>query len=160
MIKPYLLEQDGEGLTFTTTNGIAYFLVFREQQQFLFPSLPELLGSVFSFAFFPLIESDFKASFDERVMPTIIHAIKEKFHDKQNVVLFIVDDSDDRHDARGRLFQSLHSLAKETEIEMLRGDVLKGDISVMGALLVHTKHPYRNQLNEGFFTLLAKLSKE
>ena len=160
MAEPYLLRADAYGLMlFTTSAGIEYAVSFLEQQEDLFPLLLQLQHRIFSFSFFLIDTPAEKPRPDERIMPTIVKAIRDKFADDLNV-LFVVEDSDERQDGRWRMFEGLHAAARHTDIQLLNGAIMKGEKAVMSALLVHTANPYRNEVAGQFFALLAKLSKD
>ena len=160
MAEPYSLAHTADGLIFTTSAGIVYAVLFREQQAILFPGLKHLEHHVFTFSFFPLDTPAEKPRHDERIMPTTVKAIRDKFADNLNVVLFVVEDTDERQDGRWRMFESLHAAARNTEIELLSGALMKGDKSVMSAVLVHLANPFRAEVAGQFFALLARMSKD
>ncbi len=160
MAEPYALEQTPDGPVFTTSAGIVYAVLFREQQAVLFPAFPQLQHHLFTFAFFPINISAEKMRPDERIMPTIVKAIRDKFADKQNVVVFVVEDSDDRQDGRWRLFESLNAAARNTDIELISGALAKGEKAVMSAILIHTANPFRKDVIGQFFALVARMSKD
>ncbi len=149
-----------DGLVFTTSSGIEYAVLFREQQRTLFPELPELEGRIFTVSFFPLNTDGPANRSDQRIIPTIAQAIKEKFEESENVVLFIIDDSDGRQDAQWRMFMHLHRTSGHHDIELLSGTIPVAQHDVMAGMMIHRANPYRTVLAGLFFALLARLAKD
>lgn len=93
---------------FTTDNGIqyvAYFIDYSGSVGF---------GKVYSFSFDPEDDRGLGRVFDKRISITIIKILSEFFKFERNSMVMVCDSSDDKQNARSRLFDQWY---QKTQIE-------------------------------------------
>ncbi|MEO6721152.1 MAG: DUF6169 family protein [Ferruginibacter sp.] len=113
---------------------------------------PELSTKVFGFNLeLKFTPNDLvKIPLDKRIAITITTIIKAFLHKKENVVVYICDNSDNREKARFHKFTNWFKLYNDGSIIQLRGVIHAGGIHILNALLINKNNPQLNDFIEAF----------
>lgn len=105
MSSPYKLEGSAKAnhYYFTSRYGLRYFFHFLPGPEHFSPKDP-LQSIIFEFGFGIDAEERLKLPKDSRVKDTVIFHIDRFFENKDNVLYYICDSTDNKHYSRKRLF--------------------------------------------------------
>jgi hypothetical protein len=146
--------------SFTTSIGCVYHCYFFDFST-AFYSYPNLAPSVFGFNLDlkftpPELET---IPPDQRIAVTVTNIVKTFLHEKENVVVYICDNSDRREQARFHKFYQWFKLYNDGSIVQLRGTIRAGNTNILNALLVHIDNPQLNDFIEAFEIITGIFTK-
>lgn len=160
-MQQYLISRINErSYSFTTSIGCIYHCYFFDFST-PFSEYPELAPKVFGFN----LELKFKPSepgktpLDKRIAVTVTSILKAFLHEKDDVVVYICDNSDNREKARFHKFTNWFKTYNDGSIIQLRGVIRAGDISILNALLIHKDNPLLNDFIEAYEILTGIFTK-
>ena len=135
--------------TFTSSIGCEYDCYFYDFSSafYLYPDLaPRVFGFNLELKFKP--ESLDKIPLDKRIAVTDI--LKAFLNEKENVVVYICDNSDNREKARFHKFYHWFKQFNDGSIVQLRGVIHAGNTNILNALLIHKDNPQLNDFIDAF----------
>ncbi|MFN7260519.1 MAG: DUF6169 family protein [Cyclobacteriaceae bacterium] len=146
MLSPYQLqENDDYSYEFVTQEGVIYTMYFLDYSG-LFSDYPSIAKQVFTFNIDVIEGSPENTNYDERIGVTVLHVFKLFFENRENVVVYVCDNLDDRHLARKRKFDSWFwryndgSLIKEDDIAMVEG------VEIYNSMIIHKMNAKLNEI--------------
>ncbi len=126
-----------------------------------FADYPELAPKVFGFnlelKFKP--ENLNKVPPDKRIAITVTAILKIFLQQKENVTVYICDDSDKREKARFHKFTSWFKLYNDGSVVQLKGVIHAGNTDILNALLIHKDNPLLNEFIEAYSILTGIYTK-
>jgi hypothetical protein len=146
--------------TFTSSSGCEYDCYFYDFSS-AFYLYPNLASNVFGFN----LELKFKPEhldkvpLDKQIAPTITTIIKTFLSEKENVVVYICDNSDKREYARFHKFYHWFKDYNDGSIVQLRGVIHAGNTNILNALLIHKDNPQLNDFIEAFEIITGQFTK-
>jgi hypothetical protein len=160
-LQQYLISRINERLySFTTGVGCIYHCYFFDFAT-AFSDFPELAAKVFGFN----LELKFKPAdlvnipLDKRIAATVTTIIKAFLHERENAVVYICDNSDNREKARFHKFTNWFKTYNDGSIVQLKGVIRAGDINILNALLIHKDNPLLNDFIEAYEILTGIFTK-
>jgi len=146
--------------SFVTSTGCIYHCYFFDFST-AFQDYPELAPSVFGFnlELHHKPEELIKLPLDKRIAATVTTIVKAFLFGKQNAVLYICDNSDNREKARFHKFTNWFRLYNDGSIVQLKGIVRAGNTNILNALLIHKDNPLLNDFIEAYEILTGVYSK-
>lgn len=151
-MQQYPISRINERLySFSTSIGCVYHCYFFDFST-PFSDYPELAPNVFGFN----LELKFKPSeevkppLDKRIAVTVTTILKAFLLEKENVVVYICDNSDNRERARFHKFTNWFRTYNDGSIIQLKGVIRAGDITILNALLIHKNNPLLNDFIEAY----------
>jgi Family of unknown function (DUF6169) len=94
----------------------------------------------------PEITTHLSTPIDKRIEVTIKYILIQFFDCIDNVMIYICDNLDSRHQARERKFDSWFKSAKISDIEKINFKTITDDFEVLSAILLHSQNPYKKQI--------------
>ena len=146
--------------SFTTSVGCLYHCYFFHFST-AFSDYPNLAPRVFGFNLelkFKPADLD-KVPLDKRIAATVTNIIKAFLHEKENVVVYICDNSDNREKARFHKFYHWFKEYNDGSIVQLRGVIRAGNINILNALLIHKNNPQLNDFIEAYEIITGIFTK-
>jgi Family of unknown function (DUF6169) len=146
--------------SFTTVVGCLYHCYFYDFSS-PFSDYPELAPKVFGFN----LELKFKPAelktipLDKRIAVTVTNIIKTFLREKENVVVYICDNSDSREKARFHKFYHWFKEYNDGSIIQLRGVIRAGNTNILNALLIHKNNPQLNDFIEAYEIITGIFTK-
>lgn len=146
--------------SFSTSTGCIYHCYFYDFAT-SFSDYPELAPKVFGFN----LELKFKPEeitqlpLDKRIAATVTTIVKSFLHEKENVALYICDNSDNRENARFHKFTNWFKQYNDGSIVQLRGVIRAGNTNILNALLIHKNNPLLNDFIEAYEILTGIFTK-
>jgi hypothetical protein len=146
--------------TFTTSVGCMYECYFYDFSSafYLYPNLaPKVFGFNLELKYSPPEIETIPP--DQRIAVTVTNIIKTFLIEKENVVVYICDNSDRREYARFHKFYQWFKLYNDGSIVQLRGTIRAGNTNILNALLVHIDNPQLNDFIEAFEIITGIFTK-
>jgi Family of unknown function (DUF6169) len=146
--------------SFVSSSGCIYHCYFFDFAT-AFSDYPELAPKVFGFN----LELHFKPDdpitvpLDKRTASTVTTIVKAFLHEKENAVVYICDNSDNREKARYHKFTNWFKLYNDGSIIQLKRIVRAGNTNILNALLVHKDNPLLNDFIEAYEILTGSYTK-
>lgn len=146
--------------TFTTSVGCIYHCYFFDFSS-IFSDYPELAPKVFGFNLELQFKPDdlIKIPPDKRIAATVTNIIKAFLYEKENAVVYICDNSDDREKARFHKFTNWFKVYNDGSIVQLKGVIRAGNTNILNALLIHKDNPLLNDFIEAYEILTGSYTK-
>ena len=137
--------------SFTTGIGCIYHCYFFDFSA-AFSDYPDLAPRVFGFnlELKSRPEGLDKIPLDKRIAVTVTDILKAFLNEKENVVVYICDNSDSREKARFHKFYHWFKQFNDGSIVQLRGVIHAGDTNILNALLIHKDNPQLNDFIDAF----------
>lgn len=141
MLSPYPLQEN----EVCNSRGVRYSIYFLDYSG-QFSDYPNIAKQVFTFNIDVIEGSAENTIYDERISVTVLHVFKLFFENRENVVVYVCDNLDDRHLARKRKFDSWFwryndgSLIKEDEIAMVEG------VEIYNSMIIHKMNAKLNEI--------------
>lgn len=112
---------------------------------------PNLASKVFSFN----LELKYKPEnkiigLDKRIAATVVTIIKAFLDEKENVVVYICDTSDNREKARFHKFTNWFRIYNDGSVIQLKGVIRAGNTNILNALLIHKENKQLNDFIEAY----------
>lgn len=117
-----------------------------------FSDYPELAPKVFGFN----LELNFKPEelnqvpTDQRIAVTVTTILKSFLDEKENAVVYICDNSDNKEKARFHKFTNWFKMYNDGSIVQLKGTIRAGNTNILNALLIHKDNPLLNNFIEAY----------
>jgi Family of unknown function (DUF6169) len=146
--------------SFSTSIGCVYHCYFFDFST-AFSDYPELAPKVFGFN----LELKFKPEgldnipLDKRIAASVAATLKAFINQKENAVVYICDNSDNREKARFHKFTNWFRTYNDGSIIQLKGVIHAGDINILNALLIHKNNPLLNEFIEAYEILTGVYTK-
>jgi hypothetical protein len=144
--------------TFTTSAGAEYHCYFYTAEE-IFSDYPSLSKKAFGFNLVLKSNESLPKSLDKRIAATVTTILKAFLHEKENAVVYICDNSDNREKARFHKFINWFKLYNDGSIVQLKGVVRAGNINILNALLIHKDNPLLNDFIEAYEILTGFYTK-
>ena len=96
---------------------------------------------------------------DDQIATTVTSIIKAFLEQKENAVLYICDNSDDREKARFHKFTHWFKLYNDGSVVQLKGNIRAGNTNILNALLIHKDNPLLNDFIEAYEVLTGAYTK-
>lgn len=159
-LQPYLISRINErSYTFTTSNDSDYHCYFFDFSS-VFSDYPNLAPNVFGFNLeLKHKPTDKKNGLDKRIAATIVIIIKTFLDEKENVVVYICDTSDNREKARFHKFTNWFKVYNDGSIIQLKGVIRAGNTNILNALLIHRENKFLNEFIEAYEILTGVYTK-
>ena len=137
--------------SFTTGIGCIYHCYFFDFST-AFSDYPDLAPRVFGFnlELKSRPEGLDKIPLDKRIAVTVTDILKAFLNEKENVVVYICDNSDSREKARFHKFYHWFKQFNDGSIVQLRGVIHAGNTNILNALLIHKDNPQLNDFIDAF----------
>jgi Family of unknown function (DUF6169) len=146
--------------TFTTANGCVYDCYFYNFST-AFSDYPDLAPNVYGFnlelKFQPIELKTIPP--DKLVGATVVTILKTFLSLKENVVVYVCDNSDQRESARYVKFSGWFSTFNDGSILQLKRVIRVGNTNILNALLIHKDNPLANKFIEAYDILTGAYSK-
>jgi hypothetical protein len=158
-LQPYnylLLKPDY--YTFTTGSGTEYNCYFYTVEE-IFSDYPSLAQRVYAFNLVLKNNLSFQKGLDKRIAATVTEILKIFLHQKENAVVYICDNSDNREKARFHKFYHWFKQYNDGSIVQLRGVIRAGNTDILNALLIHKDNPQLNGFIEAFEIITGIFTK-
>jgi hypothetical protein len=155
-----ILRISERSYSFTTSVGCIYHCYFYDFST-AFYLYPDLAHKVFGFNLELQFTPPEPATIppDQRIAVTVTSIIKIFLQEKENVVVYICDNSDRREYARFQKFYNWFKLYNDGSIVQLRGTIRTGNTNILNALLVHKDNPQLNEFIEAFEIITGIFTK-
>ena len=160
-MQQYQISKISEQLySFTSSVGCTYHCYFYDFST-AFDLYPDLAQHVFGFN----LELKFKPDepetipLDKRIAATVTTILKAFLHEKENVVVYICDNSDTREKARFHKFSNWFKTYNDGSIIQLRGVIRAGNTNILNALLILKDNPLLNDFIEAHEVLTGIYTK-
>jgi uncharacterized protein DUF6169 len=135
---------------FTTNAGCDYHCYFFNFSA-VFDEYPNLAPKVFGFNLELKHKPDDKIiGFDKRIAVTVATIIKAFLNEKENVVVYICDTSDNHEKARFHKFTNWFKTYNDGSIIQLKGVIHTGDVNILNAMLIHKNNSQLNEFIEAY----------
>ena len=146
--------------TFVTSIGCEYHCYFFEFSS-PFSEYPELAPKVFGFNLELKSRPDTLQNIplDKRIASTVSTILNAFLHEKENAVVYICDNSDNREKARYHKFTNWFKTYNDGSIIQLKRVVHVGNTDILNALLIHKENPLLNDFIEAYEILTGSYSK-
>lgn len=145
---------------FTTNTGCLYHCYFFDFST-AFSDFPNLESKVFGFN----LELKFKPSdleklpLDKRIAATVTTILKTFLNERENAVVYICDNSDNREKARFHKFYHWFKQYNDGSIVQLRGVIRASNTDILNAMLIHKDNPQLNDFIETFEIITGIFTK-
>lgn len=144
---------------FTTSTGCEYHCYFFDFSS-AFSVYPDLAPNVFGFNLELKHNSENKTiGLDKRIAITVATIIKTFFNQKQNVVVYICDTSDNHEKARFHKFTNWFKTYNDGSIIQLKGIIRTDGIDILNAMLIHKDNKLLNEFIEAYEILTGIYTK-
>lgn len=159
-LQPYQISRINErSYTFTTSIGCEYHCYFFDFST-AFLEYPDLAPKVFGFN----LELKYKPEdkiigLDKRIAVTVATVIKTFLNQKENVVVYICDTSDNHEKARYHKFTNWFKTYNDGSIIQLKGVIRAGNTNILNALLIHKENKLLNEFIEAYEILTGIYTK-
>jgi Family of unknown function (DUF6169) len=160
-LQQYPISRINEQLySFTTSAGCIYHCYFFDSST-AFSDYPELAPKVFGFN----LELSFKPEElnivppDKRIAATVTTILKAFLHEKENAVVYVCDNSDNREKARFHKFTNWFKIYNDGSIIQLKRVIRAGNTNILNALLIHIDNPLLNDFIEAYEILTGSYTK-
>lgn len=122
---------------------------------------PDLAQNVFGFNLELKFKPDKleKIPLDKRIAATVTTILSTFLHEKENVVVYICDNSDKREKARFHKFYHWFKQYNDGSIVQLRGVIRAGNTNILNALLILKDNPLLNDFIEAYEILSGIYTK-
>ena len=100
-----------------------------------------------------------KLPIDKRIAVTVATILKVFLNEKENAVVYICDNNDNRERARFHKFTTWFKLYNDGSIVQLKGVIRAGNTNILNALLVHKDNPLLNDFIEAYEILAGYYTK-
>lgn len=150
---PYeIMVSDGGDFTFVTDAGIHYSLSFTEEME---------IGGCLAYQFILRKIEEVHSSYDEKVVGSIFAIILEFFRLNLNVLLYICDNSDNREEARNRLFINWFKTFADSD----RFTICTANTNVEGqglyaAIIIENRNPMLESIKKDFYASAEILTEQ
>lgn len=160
-MQQYLISRISERTySFSTSAGCIYHCYFFDFST-PFSGYPDLASKVFGFnlelKFKP--ENLNKIPLDKRIAATVTTIVKTFLYEKENVVVYICDTSDNREKARFHKFTNWFKAYNDDSVIQIKGVIRAGGINILNALLIHKDNPLLNDFIEAYQILTGAYTK-
>lgn len=145
---------------FTTSVGCVYHCYFFDFET-AFSDYPNLASRAFGFN----LELKSKPAdlinipLDKRIAATVTNILKAFLNQKENAVVYICDNSDNREKVRFHKFYHWFKQYNDGSIIQLRGVIRAGNTDILNAMLVHRDNPQLNDFIEAFEIITGIFTK-
>jgi hypothetical protein len=160
-LQQYLISRINEQLySFTTSIGCIYHCYFFDFSA-PFSDYPALASKVFGFNL-ELISKPGelnKVPPDKLIAATVTSILKTFLHEKENAVVYICDNSDNREKARFHKFTNWFKMYNDGSIVQLKSVIRTNNTNILNALLIHKDNPLLNDFIEAYEILNGFYSK-
>ncbi len=160
-MQQYQISRIDERLySFTTSVGCIYHCYFYDFST-AFSEFPNLAPNVFGFNLEIKFKPDHlvKIPLDKRIAATVTNILKVFLHEKENVVVYICDNSDHREKARFHKFTNWFKMYNDGSIVQFRGVIRAGNTNILNALLILKNNPLLNDFIEAYEILTGIYTK-
>jgi ketosteroid isomerase-like protein len=146
--------------SFTTSIGCIYHCYFFDFST-AFSDYPALASKVFGFNLELKFRPDEPVTIplDKRIAATVTNILKAFLHEKENAVVYICDNSDNREKARFHKFYHWFKQFNDGSIVQLRGIIRAGNTNILNALLIHKDNPQLNDFIEAYEIITGIFTK-
>jgi len=96
---------------------------------------------------------------DKRIGITVATILKAFLHEKENVAVYICDNSDNHEKARFHKFINWFNMYNDGTFIQLRGVIRAGNTNILNALLIHKENKLLNQFIEAYEILTGIYTK-
>ena len=155
-----ILKIDELLYSFTTSIGCKYHCYFFDFST-AFSDYPALAPKVFGFN----LELKYqppeltKVGLDKRIAVTVTNILKVFLHQKDEVVVYICDNSDRREKARFHKFTNWFKMYNDGSIVQLRGVIRAGNTNILNALLILKDNPLLNEFIDAYEIITGIFTK-
>jgi len=160
-LQPYnYITNKPDYYTFTSSLGCEYDCYFFDFSNafYLYPDLaPRVFGFNLELKFIPA-DID-KVPPDKRIAATVTNIVKAFLHQRENVVVYICDNSDKREKARFHKFYHWFKQYNDGSFIQLRAVIHAGGTNILNALLIHKNNPQLNDFIEAFEIITGIFTK-
>lgn len=159
-LQPYnYITHKPDYYTFTTSTGCEYHCYFFNFSA-AFSDYPHLAPKVFGFNLeLKHKPKDTTISLDKRIALTVASIIRNFFEEKENVVVYICDTSDNREKARFHKFTNWFKTYSDGSIIQLKGVIRTGGVDILNAMLIHKENILLNEYIEAYEILTGIYTK-
>lgn len=159
-LHPYQISKISErSFSFTTSSGSVYYCYFFDFSS-AFAPYPDLALNVFGFNLeLKDKPTDKKVGLDKRIAATIVTIIRAFFDEKENVVVYICDTSDNLEKARFHKFTNWFRLYNDGSIVQLKGVIRAGGVNILNTMLIHKENVLLNEYIEAYEILTGFYTK-
>lgn len=159
-LQRYRISKINERLySFNTSCDCIYHCYFFEFEA-IFSEYPNLAPKVFGFNLeLKHKPEDKKIGLDKRIAVTVITIVKAFLDEKENAVVYICDNSDNREKARFHKFTNWFKLYNDGNIIQLKRVIRAGNTNILNALLIHKDNKLLNEFIEAYEILTGAYSK-
>lgn len=155
----YQISKINERLySFETSVGCIYHCYFFDFGT-VFSDYPDLTPKVFGFNLELKHKPDITIGLDKRIAITVVTIIKAFLNEKQNVVVYICDNSDNHEKARYHKFTNWFRMYNDGSIIQLKGVIRAGNTNILNALLIHKDNKLLNEFIEAHEILTGIYTK-
>lgn len=144
--------------SFTTDAGTEYHCYFYTIEE-VFSDYPSLAKKAFAFNLTVKDNLSFQKGLDKRIAATVTSILKVFLREKENAVVYICDNSDNREKARFHKFYHWFKEYNDGSIIQLRGVIRAGNTNILNALLIHKDNPQINDFIEAFEIITGIFTK-
>lgn len=135
---------------FTTNAGSEYHCYFFDFSS-SFYLYPDLAPKVFGFNLELKHKSEDKITgLDKRIALTVATIIKTFFEQRENVVVYICDTSDNHEKARFHKFTNWFKTYNDGSIIQLKGVIRTSGVDILNAMLIHKENKQLNDFIEAY----------
>lgn len=150
---PYQVSVSAEKgyFDFDTWQGVSYSVSLTEEFE---------LGGCMSYQIGVRNANNKHGSFDPKIRETIIAILEEFFRSNQNVLLYVCDTSDQREEARNRLFiKWFRDFAVPEQYSFCSADTVVEGEGFYTAIIVENTNPHLEAIKQDYAMMAEKLSK-
>ncbi len=150
-MQPYPILRISElSYSFTSGIGIIYHCYFFDFSS-VFSDYPDLASKVYGFNLeLKQTPENIKPGLDKRIGATVALILKTFLHEKENVVVYICDTSDNHEKARFHKFTNWFKIYNEGSIIQLKGVIHAGKTNILHAMLIHKNNKLINEFIDAY----------
>ena len=158
-LEPYNFRRSTQNkYIFETESDILYSVEFTEGSYY-FHRLPDYIN-VFEFSINILrVDENISPPFDKRVEVTVVKILTTFLSSKENAVIYICQNLDDRHYARKRKFDAWFKQNAIDSLEKYDLTVTYEEMVFLTSLIVHENNSHKEELIDLFFEQPRQLGK-
>ncbi len=157
--EPYIFKRSSNNTyIFETESDILYSIEFTDGSYY-FHRLPDYLN-VFEFSINILrVDENISPPLDKRVETTIVKILSTFLSSKENAVIYVCQNLDDRHFARKRKFDIWFKQNATDNLEKYDSTINYDNMVFLTSLIVHSNNSHKEDIIELFFEQPNQLGK-
>jgi len=145
---PYNIVDVENSYRFETNFGAVYELTF-----LLYPTV-NTNGDYLMYMFNIEVIKKGKPCKDDKIRITVEHVLSIFFRENVNAILIVMDSTDNKQNARQRLFDNWYKQSNYNHVEKYEAACETNELQLLTMLLLEKGNPFKSQIIEDYFDLV------